>query len=195
MRRSRVPTAEKKVRESKTTKIDASDQKVTRKNFSVSMVNTRSAKENKKRGSAEEGRTEPVIEIDVETPDQNFDEVEKKTTESTPMPNAEQQKQKSMEFSPIDTVEDTTGNTPETIKDESQAKRTSFTEKIGMMVRMKSRDIVEEEQKAEKGKRLGLFAREQQRPTEMTIRPNMGQQLVMGQQLTMKQQLLLSWTI
>ena len=78
-----------------------SDQKVTRKNFSVSMVNTRCAKENKTRGSAEEGRTESAIKIDLETPDQSVDEVEKKTTESTPMPNAGEQKQKSMEFSPI----------------------------------------------------------------------------------------------
>ena len=63
------------------------------------------------------------------------------------MPNAEEQKQKTMEFSPIDTVEDTTGNTPETIKDESQMKRTSFTERFAKMVVMKSRDIV-----AEKGR-------------------------------------------
>ena len=74
------------------------------------------------------------------------------------MPNAEEQKQKSMEFSPIDTVEDTTGNTPESIKDESQAKRTSFTERIAMMVGMKLRDIVEEEQKAEKGKPFGTVS-------------------------------------
>ena len=135
-----------------------SDQKVIRKNFSVSMVNTRSEKESKTRGSAEEGRTEPAIEIDLETPDQSVDEVEKKTTESTPMPNAEEQKQKSMEFSPIDTVEDTTGNTPETIKNESQTKRTSFTERFAMMVGMKSRDIVEEEPKAEKGKTFGTVS-------------------------------------
>ena len=135
-----------------------SDQKVTRKNFSVSMVNTRSAKENKTRGSAEEGRTEPAIEIDLETPDQSVDEVEKRTTESTPMPNAEEQKQKSMEFSPIDTLEDTTGNTPETIKDESQAKRTSSTARIAMMVGKKSRDIVEKEQKAEKGRTFGTVS-------------------------------------
>ena len=134
------------------------DQKVTRKNFSVSMVNTRSAKENKRRGSAEEGRTEPAIEIDLETPDQSVDEVEKKTTKPTPMPNAEEQKQKSMEFSTIDTVEDTTGNTPETIKDESQAKRTSFTERIAMMVGMISRDIVEEDQKTEKVKTFGTVS-------------------------------------
>ena len=74
------------------------------------------------------------------------------------MPKAEEQKQKSREFSPIDTVEDTTGNTPETIKDESQAKRTSFTERIAMMVGMKSRDIVEEEQKTEKGKTFGIVS-------------------------------------
>ena len=164
MRRSRVPIAERRVLESKTKhnsshrKLMASDQKVTRKNFSVSMVNTRSTKENKTRGSAEDGRMEPAIEVDLETPDQSADEVEKKTTESTPMPNAEEQKQKSMKFSPIDTVEDTTGNTPETIKGESQAKRTSFTERIAMMVGMKSRDIVEEEQKAEKGKTFGTVS-------------------------------------
>ena len=129
-----------------------------RKNFSVSMVNTRSAKENKRRGSAEEGRMEPAIEFDHETPYQSVDEVEKKTTESTPMPNAEEQKQKSMEFSPIDTVEDTTGNTPETIKDESQTKRTSFTERFAMMVGMKSREKVEDETKAEKGKTFGTVS-------------------------------------
>ena len=157
MRRSRVPIAEKKVLESKTKhnssqqKAMPSDQKVIRKNFSVSMVNTRSAKESKTRGSAEEGRTEPAIE-------QSVDEVEKKTTESTPMPSAEEQKEKSMKFSPIDTVEDTTGNTPETIKDESQTKRTSFTERFAMMVGMKSRDIVEEELKAEKGKSFGTVS-------------------------------------
>ena len=163
MRGSRVPIAEKRVLESKTKhnwsqqKAMPSDQKVIRKDFSVSMVNTRSAKESKTRGSAEEGRTEPAIEIDLETPDQSVDEVEKKTTESTPMPNAEEQKQKSMEISPIDTVDDTTGNTPETIKDESQTKRTSFTERFAMMVGMKSRDIVEEEPKGEKGKTFNVW--------------------------------------
>ena len=74
------------------------------------------------------------------------------------MPNAEEQMQKSMEFSPIDTVEDTTGNRPEKIKDESQAIRTSFTERIAMMVGRKSRDIVEEEQIAEKGKTFGTVS-------------------------------------
>ena len=85
---------------------------ITRKNFSVSMVNTRSSKENKKKEGAEGKQTEPAIEIDLETPNQSVDEVDKKTTECTPMPNVEEQNQKSMELSPIDTVEDMTGNTP-----------------------------------------------------------------------------------
>ena len=55
-------------------------------------------------------------------------------------------------------MEDTTGNTPETVKDESQAKRTSFTERIAMMVGMKSRDVVAEEPKAEKGKTFGTVS-------------------------------------
>ena len=89
MRRSRVPIAEKRVLESKTKHNSSqriampSDQKVMRKNCSVSMVNTRSAKESK------EGRTVPAIEIDLETPYQSVDEVERKTTESTPITDAE----------------------------------------------------------------------------------------------------------
>ena len=80
------------------------------------MVNTRSTKENKTKEGAEGKQVEPANEIDLETPDQSVDDVVEKTTESTPMPNAEEPNQKSMEFSPIDTVEDTTGNTPETVK-------------------------------------------------------------------------------
>ena len=121
-----------------------------RKNFSVSMVNTLSSKENKTKEGAEGRQTKPAIEIDLETPDQSVDEVEKKTTESTPMPNADEENQKS-----IDTVEGTTGNKPETIKDESQANRTSFTERIAMMVGMKSRNVVAEEPKTERGKTFG----------------------------------------
>ena len=164
MRRSRVPIAEKRATESKT-KYNSSQRKVTtvgpritRKNFSVSMVNARSSKENKTKECAGGKQTEPAIEIDLETPDQSVDEVEKKATESTPMPNAEEQNQKSMEFLPIDTVEDTTGNTPETVKDESQVKRTSFTERIAMMVGMKSRDVVTGEPKAEKDKTFGTVS-------------------------------------
>ena len=148
MRRSRVPIAEKRATESKTKhnssqrKVTTVGPRITRKKFSVSMVNTRSSKDNKTKEGAEGKQTEPAIEIDLETPDQSVDEVQKKTTDSTPMPNAEEQNQKLMEFSPIDTVEDTTGNTPETVKDESQAKRTSFTERIAMMVGIKSRDVL-----------------------------------------------------
>ena len=115
MRRSRVPVAEKRTTESKTKynsslrKMTSVDPRTTKKIFSVSMVNTRSNTENKTKEGAEGKHAEPANEIDLETPDQSVDEVEKKTTESTPMPNAEQPNQKSMEFSPIDTLEDTTG--------------------------------------------------------------------------------------
>ena len=122
------------------------------------MVNTRSTRENKTKEGAEGKQAEPANEIDLETPDQSVDEVEKKTTESTPMPNAEEPNQKSMELSPIDTVEDTTGNTPETVKNDTQVKRTSFTERLAMMIGMKSRDIVTEEPKAEKGKTFGTVS-------------------------------------
>ena len=169
MRRSRVPVAEKRATESKTKyksslrKMTSVGPRITKKNFSVSMVNTRSTRDNKTKEGAEGKQAEPADEIDLETPDQSVDEVEKKTTESTPMPNAEETNQKSMEFSPISTVEDTTGKTPETVRDESQVKRTSFTERLAMMVGMKSRDIVTEERKAEKGKTFGTVS------TKMTV--------------------------
>ena len=133
-------------------------QKVMRKNFSVSMVNTRSAKENKTKESAEEERTVPATDTDLETPDHSADEMERKTTDSTPMPNVGEQEKKTMEFSPIDIVEDTTSNTPETIKDDSQTKRTSFTEKIAMMVGMKPREKEEVAPTTEKGKTFGTVS-------------------------------------
>ena len=163
MRRSRVPVAEKRATESKTKynsslrKMASVGPRTTKKNFSVSMVNKRSNTENKKKEGAEGKHAEPANEIDLETPDQSVDEVEKKTTESTPMPNAEEPNQKSMEFSMIDTLEDTTGNTSETVNDESRVK-TSFSERLAMMVGMKSRDIVTEEPKTEKGKTFGTVS-------------------------------------
>ena len=128
MRRSRVPVAEKRSTESKTKynsslrKMTLIGPRITKKNFSVSMVNTKSNRDNKTKEGEEGKQAEPANEIDLETPDQSVDEVEKKTTESTPMPYAEELNAKSMEFLPVGTVEDTTGNTPETVKDESQAK-------------------------------------------------------------------------
>ena len=164
MRRSRVPLAEKRSTEAKTKynsslrKTTSMGPKITKKNFSVSMANTRSNTENRAKEGTEGKQAEPAIEIELETPDQSVDEVGKKTTETTPMTNAEEPNPKSMEFSPIDNVEDTTGNTPETVKDESQAKRTSFTEKLAIMVGMKSRDAAVEETKAEKGKTFGTVS-------------------------------------
>ena len=128
------------------------------RNFSVSLVNTRSAKESKTKLSAVEGQTGSAIEIDLETPDQSVDEVERKTTESTPMPNAEEQEKKTIEFSPIDIVDDTTSSTPETMKDDSQTKITSFTERIAMMVGMKPREKEEIAPTTEKGKTFGTVS-------------------------------------
>ena len=101
---------------------------------------------------------EPTIEIDLETPDQSVDEVEKKTTESTPMPQMEDQNPKTVEFSPIDALEDTTGNTQETVKDDSQVKKTSFTEKLAMMVGMKSKDNTAEESHTGRARTFGTVS-------------------------------------
>ena len=71
------------------------------------------------------------------------------------MPNVEHQEKKTIEFSPIEIVDDATSNTPETIKDDSQTKRTSFTERIAMMVGMKPREKEETAPTTEKGKTFG----------------------------------------
>ena len=164
MRRSRVPIADTRVPESKKNhyssqrKATLSGPKLMRKNFSVNMVNTRSVKEHQTKESAVEGPIVPAIEIDLETPDQSVDEVERKTTETTPLPNAEEQEKKTIEFSTIDLGEDTTGNTPETIKDDSQTKKTSFTERIVAMVGMKPREKEEVVPTTEKSKTLGTVS-------------------------------------
>ena len=105
-----------------------------------------------------EGRTVPAIEIDFETPDQSVDEVERKITASTPMPHAEEQEKKTIQFSPSDTVEDTTSNMPETIKEGSPTKRTSFTERVAMMVGMKPKDKEEVVPTNENGKLFGTVS-------------------------------------
>ena len=52
--------------------------KITKRKFSVSMVSTRGSTENKTKEGAKDKQAEPAIEIDLETPDQSVDEVEKK---------------------------------------------------------------------------------------------------------------------
>ena len=161
MRRSRVPVLEKRSSGSNT-KYNSSlrgttsrGPSKTKNNFSVSMVSTRSGTESKMREDAREKQVEPTIEIDLETPDQSVDELEKKTTESTPMPNAEEPNPKPIEFSPIDNVEDVIGNTEETVKEDSQVKKTSFTERLAMMVGIKTKENMTEEPKAERARTFG----------------------------------------
>ena len=84
MRRSRVPVAEKRSTEAKTKynsslcKTTSMGPKKTKDNFSVSMVSTRSSTEKKAREGAKDKQVEPTIEIDLETPDQSVDEVERR---------------------------------------------------------------------------------------------------------------------
>ena len=53
-----------------------------------------------------------VTKIDLETPEHSQVEVEKKTTESTPMPNTLEQERKLTAFLPIIDGNETTGKTP-----------------------------------------------------------------------------------
>ena len=128
---------------------------------------------------------EPTIEIDLETPDQSVDELEKKTTESTPMPNAEEPNPKPIEFSPIDNVEDAIGNTEETVKEDSQVKKTSFTERLAMMVGIKTKENMTEEPKAERARTFGTVRRRRQKPIQernkikQKLRPKTDRRLTM----------------
>ena len=161
MRQSRVPVAEKRPTEAKynssLSKTTSMGPKITKKNFSVNMVSTRSTTERAREGMEGE-RVEPTIEIDLETPDQSVDETRKIATESTPMPNAEEPNSKPIEFSPIDNVEDAIGNTEETVKEDSQVKKTSFTERLAMMVGIKTKENVTEEPKAERARTFGTVS-------------------------------------
>ena len=74
------------------------------------------------------------------------------------MPNAEKQEKKTIEFSPIGNIDETTNNTPETIKDDSQTKRMSFTERIAAMVGMKPKKKEEVIPTTEKGKTFGIVS-------------------------------------
>ena len=132
--------------------------KIIKKNFSVNMVSTRSTMENRAKEGTEGVRVEPTIEIDLETPDQSVDDTGRMATESTPMPNAEEPNPKPIEFSPIDNVEDAIGNTEETVKEDSQVKKTSFTEKFAMMIGMKTKENMTEEPKAEKARTFGTVS-------------------------------------
>ena len=68
-----------------------------KKNISLNMVNTRSIKEHKAEQKTMEEPNVPARETNLETPDQSIDGLERKTTESSPMPNAEEQEKKTPE--------------------------------------------------------------------------------------------------
>ena len=90
--------------------------------------------------------------------------------------NAEEQEKKTIEeFSPNDIVEDTTGNTPRTIKNDSQTKRTSFTEMIAVMVGMKPREKEEVVPMTEKSKTFGtVSAKTTRREPKQLLQPGKG---------------------
>ena len=175
MKRNRVLTTERRatgLKQNQTSsqrKATLSNPKVMRKNISVNMVNSRSVKEHKAKEKAMEKPSVPAREIDLETPDQSIHGVQRKTTESTPMPNAEEQEKKTIEFSTIDNLEETTSNTPETIKDDSQTKRTSFTERIAARVGMKPK---------EKEEVIPTTEKVPQRPNKTKSRSNMEQRQI-----------------
>ena len=53
----------------------------------------------------------PIADVDLETPEQSIDEVEWKTTESIQMTNVDEQRTKTIEFSPIGKEKEISGNT------------------------------------------------------------------------------------
>ena len=112
----------------------------------------------------------PAKETELETPDQSIDRIQRKEAESTPMPKIEEQEKNTVEFSPIGHGDEVT-NTPETIKDDSQTKRTSFTERIAAMVGMKPGKKEEITTGPGKAKALGQFRRQRRKPGRIKRKP------------------------
>ena len=164
MKRNRVSITERRgtgLKQNQTSsqlRLTPSIPKEMRKNISVNMVKTRSIKEHQDKEKATEEQTLPAREIDLETPNQSIDGLERKTTESTPMSNAEKQENKTIEFSPLDKADETTSNKPKTMKDDSQTKRKSFTERIAALVGMKTKNKEEVMQTTEKCKTFGTVS-------------------------------------
>ena len=100
----------------------------------------------------------PAKETDLETPNHSIDGMEQNTTESTTMPNVEEHGTKTIEFSPIGNGDEIPNNTPQTIKDDSQTKRTSFSERIAAMVGIKPKEKEEVVAATEKGKTFGTVS-------------------------------------
>ena len=69
-----------------------------RKKFSVIMVSTRRDKEQKAKEKTLEEQSVPAKDIYLETPDQSINGIERKTMESTPMPNTVEQEKNTIEF-------------------------------------------------------------------------------------------------
>ena len=158
MRRSRVPIAHKRVQEKSL--LVATTNNTVGSEINAKELFSEHGQPKKPKGTQDETKRRgsnncTCYKNDLETPDQSVDEVERKNNGINNMPNAEQQEKKTIEFSPIDTVEDTTSNTPKTIKNDSQTKRTSLTERIVAMVGMKPREKEEVVPTTEKRKTFG----------------------------------------
>ena len=67
-----------------------------RKNISVNMVYTRSNEGQETEEKQTNQKSMPVTEIDLETPEQSLDGEEQKATDSTPMPNEQDQEQRQL---------------------------------------------------------------------------------------------------
>ena len=128
-----------------------------KKHVSVSMVNTRSNKQEKELQETIEEKlmkrkVAPVTEVDLETPEQSINDIEKKMTESTIMTNAEQQETKKIEIAPAGNGNEVTSQASETKKDGSQTKRNFFTEGFAPMAGIRPRDKEEVTIGTNKGK-------------------------------------------
>ena len=94
----------------KQTRIPANP-RMMRKIISVNMVHSRSNKDQKIEEKLANQKNVPVTESDLKTPVQSIYIMKQKTTESTAMPNLEEQTTKTIEFSPIGNGDEITINT------------------------------------------------------------------------------------
>ena len=118
------------------------------------MVNTRTTREEKEvKDTMEKNSRNERVCLSGKLILRHLDKVLKKTIESTPMPSAEEQKAKRIEFSLESNRNEVTGNTSET-----ETKNTSFTERLTAMVGMRPKDKEEKTVGTTKSKTNGIVS-------------------------------------
>ena len=104
-------------------------------------------------------------------------------------------RKRKLQFSPIGNGDEATNNTPETIKDDPQTKRTLFTERFAAMVEMKPREKEEVTAVTEKSKTFRTVSpiTTETKKNKEQVKSHKKQRLAKINELWRRKHFLLSW--